>query len=70
MENKINLNDGSFRDPCSRVYELHEQNSKNIRIIRGPDKQSLNNFTAKPNSDGSYTINFSNDAICFHLLLK
>ena len=38
------MNDGSFRDPCSRVYELHEQNSKTIRIIRGLDKKSLDNY--------------------------
>ncbi len=51
MENRIKLNDGSFRDPCNRVYELQEPNAKNIRLIRGLDKKSLDNYRKLSETD-------------------
>ena len=51
MENRVKPDDGSFRDPCSRVYELQEPNSKNTRIVRGLDKKSLDNYRKLSETD-------------------
>lgn len=43
---------GSFRDPCSRVYTVpHDDSSNRIRVIRGVDSETKENFERLASSD-------------------
>ena len=44
MQNKINWDPGSFRDPASKVYELATSDNSKKRILRGLSNDSLNHY--------------------------